>query len=689
MKEINFNRDWLFCFGENVGDEKSIDKTRYSEIGLPHSFGIPYYGKNDFYVGFGCYHKTIAVDSLMLQNKIVLEFGAVFQVAEIYVNGKFVFKHEGGYTAFICDITDFVKIGENDIFVRVNNNWSPIIAPRAGEHTFNGGIYRDVKVLLYPKSHIAWNGAFIKSHKLNDKTTQLEITTETVNCNGLTLKATVLDAENNVVASAEQIVSDSFTTQNIILDSPHLWDTETPYLYTLNLEVGGDFLSTTFGVRYILWDKDKGFFLNGRRVAICGANVHQDHGGWGDATTHDGIKRDIELIKQAGFNFIRGSHYPHHTEFAKECDRQGILFWSENMFWGIGGFGRDGYWDSSAMPVHREQFAPFEASLKQTLAEMIRCNRNSPSIICWSMCNEIYFSRQDVYPAAKALLTRLVDYTRTLDNSRPVAIGGAQRGGFDKFGDIIGFNGDGATLFNNPPKPNMISEYGSIASYRPGKFDFYETKGSAEYYDWRAGRCIWCGFHHGSIADIGNLGIIDLYRLPLKAYYAYRQKQCGIAPPTFAKEGLAHCIKLTADKTEITTDGTTDSYIVARVYDKDGNRISGNFEITFEVVSGGGLLPTGRKMVFNESLKNCFDGACAIEVRAYFAGKTTIKASADGLVCDQLTIEATGDTPYSGQNLSYPIAPPYTRPSLKGVRPRINIMRDRPVTVSSECQQGS
>ena len=91
-------------------------------------------------------------------------------------------------------------------------------------------------------------------------------------------------------------------------------------------------------------------------------------------------------------NFIRGSHYPHHTYFAEECDRQGILFWSENCFWGTGGPKEEGYWTASAYPVHEEDENAFEESCKNTLAEMIRANRNHPSIIVWSMCNEPFFT---------------------------------------------------------------------------------------------------------------------------------------------------------------------------------------------------------------------------------------------------------------------------------------------------------
>ena len=186
--------------------------------------------------------------------------------------------------------------------------------------------------------------------------------------------------------------------------------------------------------------------MNGGHYNIIGANVHQDHAGWGDAVTRAGIARDVKLIKDCGMNFIRGSHYPHHTHFSAECDKQGLLFWSELCFWGIGGANTEGYWASSAYPVREEDKEEFEASCMMALQEMIRTNRNHPSIISWSMSNEPFFSDDEVMDDARALTVRLVEESHRLDPSRPASVGGAQRQGFDVLGDIAGYNGDGASL---------------------------------------------------------------------------------------------------------------------------------------------------------------------------------------------------------------------------------------------------
>lgn len=683
--ERYINREWYFAYGIASGAEKAKEFNGMTEIGLPHTFTLPYYGADEFYIGYGVYGKYLNISKEYIGNRIILEFGAVFQVAEVYINGEHVKTHKGGYTAFIVDISDKVNAGINNLFVRVNNIWSPTIAPRAGEHTFCGGIYRDVKLIVTNNSYIDWYGVAITTPHITDKLAEVAVSVDTVNCYGMQLETIVYDIDGNAVAQAMQIVDDDTTVCNLTVESANLWSPEQPYLYTLVVNVGEDSTAINFGVRSIKWDKDKGFYLNGKRYLLQGANVHQDHGGWGDAVTHTGIARDISIMKDCGMNMIRGSHYPHHTVFAEECDRQGILFWSENVFWGIGGFVDEGYWDCSAMPTKKEYYSEFEQSLKQTLFEMIKTNRNHPSIIAWSMGNEIFFSAKGVLVDAKAMVARLVEFCHKLDTSRMAAIGGVQREGFDTIGDIAGYNGDGAVLFKNPTLPNIVAEYGSIPSYRPGKFSLNFTKGSEETYPWRAGRAIWCGFHHGSIANIGNLGIVDLYRLPLNAWYAYREKLCGICPPQEKKRGVPTALRITADKLMIQNDGLDDTHILIEAIDARGNLVACDIEVTLSVVSGGGLLPCGQSMVFNHANKSFFDGACAIELRGYYAGGTKIVASALGLQSCEIDIGICGAEEYDGRVISLPQEPTFAhRKKNKGV----DIIALRPVIVTSEQQRG-
>ena len=129
---ILWNRDWKFMHGyfpDAAGAE--FDDSEWYDIGLPHSFGIPYFMEKDFYVGYGCYRKRLYIEKAWLGRRILLEFQGVFQETEIYVNGSLTGTHKGGYTAFVTDITDAVTTGENIVFIRVNNLWNPRLAPRA------------------------------------------------------------------------------------------------------------------------------------------------------------------------------------------------------------------------------------------------------------------------------------------------------------------------------------------------------------------------------------------------------------------------------------------------------------------------------------------------------------------------------------------------------------------------------
>ena len=142
----NINRAWKYYKGDLANaSSPNVDDSEWENIGLPHSFSIPYFLSKDFYVGYGWYRKTFVVEKTELTNKKnFLEFEGVFQEAEVFVNGMLAGTHKGGYTGFSIDISDLLTVGKNLVAIRVKNLWRPDLAPRAGEHTFSGGIYRNV-----------------------------------------------------------------------------------------------------------------------------------------------------------------------------------------------------------------------------------------------------------------------------------------------------------------------------------------------------------------------------------------------------------------------------------------------------------------------------------------------------------------------------------------------------------------
>lgn len=690
-EERLLNNDWKFAYGSYTPQDMP-DLEGWSDVGIPHSFGIPYFMENEFYVGYGTYQREVVLSEEDVKKRILLEFLGVFQEAEIFWNGKPAGSHKGGYTPFIVELTDSALVGKNQLLVRVNNFWNPRLAPRAGEHQFNGGIYRDVQLLLTERDCVDWMGTFVKTDSLTGDRAELSVETtvriEQTEGKQVSLESVIWFGQEELSVSRMLLENKPLqnVTQSFSLEGVKTWSPEAPWLYELvsRVLVDGeekDCYRTSFGIRTVRFDKDKGFFLNGRHTKVLGANVHQDHAGWADAVTHSGITRDIKRIKDCGMNFIRGSHYPHHPFFAEECDRLGVMFWSELCFWGTAGAKKDGYWTSSGYPVHTEDQAPFEESCLRMLEEMILVNRNHPSIIIWSMCNEPFFSEQSVWEPAKALIRRLVARSHELDSTRPAAVGGAQRGGFDVLGDVAGYNGDGASLFPDPGFPNFVSEYGSTVAFRPGEADPRYTDGVEQDFAWRSGKALWCGFHHGSIlGNMGAMGMIDYYRLPLNTWYWYRKELKGIPFPPERKKGTPKYLRLTSDVAQFAAKGQEDAWLYAEVLDADLRPLSNELEVTLTVISGDGIFPTGKAITFRPEDNSFLDGQCAIEFRSYYGGDNIIEASAKGLESARIHIRAVG-TPRV-RTLVPMTLPPYLTPQPTNEE-EYNLAVDKPVFASS------
>ncbi len=674
----NFNAEWRFRLGDTPqAQEAGFDDSSWQPVGTPHSFGVPYFQASQFYTGYGWYRKRLTVPETWRGRRIALEFEGVFQDAEVFVNGIPIGRHRGGYTGFSIDITTAAKVGENIIAVRVNNLWDPTLAPRAGEHVFQGGIYRDVWLVTTGPVHVPWYGTRVTTPELSEKSGRVAIETEVRNDSGkpvsVALRTAVLDPDGKVVTvmndGAGRLDAGALGTVSQLskpIISPSLWSPETPVLYkavTTVLANGRavDRYETEFGFRWFEWTADRGFFLNGKHRYFKGANVHQDQAGWGDAVSNRAMERDVQMMKDAGFDFIRGSHYPHDPHFTDATDRIGMLFWSEAPFWGIGGFGPDGSWMSSAYPVDPKHWRGFEESLKQQLTEMIRIARNHPSVIVWSMSTEPFFSAGEVMPEVRRFLKELVALSHQLDPTRPAAIGGAQRGEIDKLGDIAGYNGDGAALFPDPGIPNVVSEHGSPMFDRPGPYeapwgDLVNTPGAekgAEYswrLPWRSGEAVWAGFDHGSIVGrrFGSMGVVDYSRLPKRSYYWFRNAYRGIAPPEWPEAGELAGLRLTSSSPVIErADGTDDVHLVVTVVDAQGRALSNSPPVTLSIESGPGELPTGRTIRFApDSDIPIRDGQAAITIRSWQSGKSLIRASSPGLKDAVLTIETMGGPPF-------------------------------------------
>ena len=679
MREYRLlNNNWKFTYGDKVGASPD-EINRWQDIGLPHSFGIPYFMEKEFYLGYGTYSKWFELSKEDCKKRILLKFFGAFQKAVVVLNGKQIGEHRGGYTPFLVELTGNIRPGQNHLIVCVDNLWDATLAPRGGEHQFNGGIYRDMQLILTAYDYIEEDGVFVQTTQLKKEKdswhAELKIGTQVhaseksdlSEFDSMMLETCICEGKEVLARSVEPLVmGNSEICQSISLTGITPWSPDTPKLYIVVSRVlcNGiecDCVRTSVGIRTVRFDKDEGFFLNGEHFSILGANVHQDHAGWADAVTRSGIRRDIQMIKECGMNTIRGSHYPHHPYFAQVCDEKGILFWSEMCFWGTGGDKQEGYWTASAYPPNESDQTAFEKSCLDQLEEMICTQRNHPSIICWSMCNEVFFTDAPVKDKAKELIRKMVERSHELDPSRPAAVGGAQRDGFDVLGDLAGYNGDGAALYHDPGFPSLVSEYGSSIETRPGKFEPRFTDGTEIDYPWRSGKILWCGFHHGSIFDgMGSMGMIDYYRLPLACWSWYREHLAGKSAPKPKKEGTPFQIRLSSDVNRFRANGQEDAWICAELLDQEGNPISNEIELTFTVEKGDGIFPTGKTITFSPEKKNMLDGLAAIEFRSWYGGENVICATADGVKSAKICIFADGEPKPKNTVLNPMLPPPYT-----------------------------
>jgi beta-galactosidase len=698
----NFNQSWKFKRADvSSAEATTFDDSSWGNVGLPHSFSLPYFMSSKFYVGYGWYRKHFTVPSSWSGKSVFLEFQAAFDQAQIYVNGKQVGQHIGGYNGFSIDVTSAIKTGDNVVAVRLNNNWNAQLPPITGDHTFQGGLYRNVFVVVTDPLHVAWYGTWVttptlatnsgSSSTVNIKTEVRNDRTTAVNA---TLKTDIVDSSGKVVTtiSSQQPIDPgktvTFDQTTPALSNPALWHPDHPTMYQalsyLSDDTGTvDTFTTPFGFRWISWTADKGFFLNGSHYWIQGGNVHQDHAGWGIGVSDSALVRDVKMVKDAGMNFIRGSHYPKAPAFADACDQLGILFWSENCFWGGFGGGPGGWSYSGAYPSTSADFDAYDNNVLASLTDMIRIHRNHPSIIAWSTGNEDFFNGGGPADRVIALLKKEVALIHQLDpapTGRPAAIGGAQSkiGGTEPgpLGDVAGYNGDGVG-YDNPGIPNMVSEYGSTVnvlrpgSYDPGWGNLTVTNGMPAQPAWRSGASKWCIFDYGSQmgTTYQNTGIVDNFRIPKRSYYWYRNTYAKVAPPTWPTSGTPAGLKLTASTTTLTAvDGTQDAWLLVTVVDASGKPISNNVTVTLAVTSGPGEFPTGPSITFTPGTAKpasdiaILDGQAAIEFRTYYSGTSVITASSAGLSSATVTITSQGspafvegqtppaDTrPYTGQ----------------------------------------
>ncbi|MBO4463591.1 MAG: DUF4982 domain-containing protein [Prevotella sp.] len=354
--------------------------------------------------GKGEYRKTFKTpDAAMVR----LHFEGVYQKAEVFVNGQKAGQHAYGYTPFTVDITQNLfkdKKKDNEVVVKVDNSEQPNCRWYSGS-----GIYRHVWLQTMPALHIAENGVFVTTHEVADGKATIMVEVAVENASDELRNATVVVGSRQMMVTLPAHEKKTVTTSYTIKD-PQLWSPETPYLYTTDVElkekgVTIDSKQVKHGVRTFSYDAENGFVLNGQPMLINGACLHHDDGVLGAMAFDAAEIRKVRLMKEAGFNLIRTAHNPTTRAFLDACDSIGMLVIGEAF---------DG-WRTAKNPYDYSTL--IDSCYKEDIRAMVQRDRNHPSIICWSIGNEV-IERKDirVVTTARNLKKAILEW----DNTRPV-----------------------------------------------------------------------------------------------------------------------------------------------------------------------------------------------------------------------------------------------------------------------------
>ncbi|MGH7450712.1 MAG: glycoside hydrolase family 2 protein, partial [bacterium] len=415
------NRDWDYL-EESIESVSELGKNHFiwQKIDLPHTWNrfdatdnVPGYRREASW-----YRKSVHVPQFDENTVFRLYFEGVNISSEVYVNGKKAGTHVGGYVGFTLDISDHIKPGaSNEILVRADNSINPNIIPsQKSDFIIFGGMTRDVWLQVLPPVFV--DRVHIKTPAVSSERAATELSIQLENAwpqaQPVALEFVIVSPDGKIVArkSIGQITaagSSNFSFKMPELRAPKLWSPETPHLYTLKIKAQSgryeDEVIERFGYRWFEFKEHGPFYLNGKRLLLRGTHRHEDYAGYGNAMPDSLHRRDMQMIKELGANFVRLAHYPQDPEVYRACDELGLLVWDE-LPWCRGGMGG----------------TEWKANTKRLLIEQINQNFNHPSIILWSLGNEMYwlpdFPGGDHPDSLKQFVGELNDLAHQLDPGR-------------------------------------------------------------------------------------------------------------------------------------------------------------------------------------------------------------------------------------------------------------------------------
>ena len=578
----SINDSWRFIKEDVSGAVNSdFNDSLWQKVNLPHTWNsIDAYTSRQYFRGIGWYRKELNLTKKYADKKLFISFEGVFLKADVFVNGKLVGQHKGGYTAFSFDISDYVTIpGKNTVSVKVDNSKKLDLPPISGDYTMFGGIYRDVYLISTNKIHFdqinfGTNGVFVDAPIVNNNEATVSIkgaiSNQSDENRNLILLSKIIDNSGNLITEIKSKIkvnagaTTNFQQASKKLNNPNLWSPENPYLYSVQTSILSDeknpvqydLQQNPLGLRWFRFSSDSGFQLNGKYLKLIGAARHQDFMGLGNALDNDLNRRDIELLKAMGGNFIRISHYPQDPVVLEMCDKLGIVVWEETPL-------GNNFYDSKEL----------KTTCISSLIEMIRQNYNHPSVVIWGYMNEIGLGTAKLTDKEKqkTIFTITAQFAKELDSivhaedkyrlsaiaqnsggkdyyldygmsTTPNVIGwntyyGWYKGNFNQFGDFMDKMHD-----ETPNIISMISEYGAggdarLHSLHPEQFDFsiewqqqYHESYLNQIFDRKfiSGAAVWnfidfnAASRQESMPHINNKGLLYNNRTPKDVYFLYQ-----------------------------------------------------------------------------------------------------------------------------------------------------------------------
>lgn len=562
-EHLSFDKGWLFTLADSAGMWKAdYADAHWRSLNLPHDWAI----EGDFSPGnpsgasggalpggIGWYRKHFSLNPHEKYDRFTITFDGVYMNSTVYINGHPLGTRPYGYSTFEYDLTPYInRKGDNVIAVKVDNSDQP------NSRWYSGcGIYRHVWLTkTMKKAYIPQWGQYVSTTPQGDVRVKTDFAASG-NRMKLFVRNTIYDAAGKIVAKSK-----GDQEQKLQVKNPHLWDIGKGYLYTVKSELvlNGkvvDVATTTTGFRDVKFNARKGFFLNGRNIKLNGVCEHHDFGCLGAAVNEDAMHRKLTILRNMGVNAIRSSHNPPAPELLNMCDSMGILVMDESF----------DMWRRKKSNGDYARF--FDEWHKRDLSDLVKRDRNHPSIIMWSIGNEIpeQWSKEGV-----EIAKHLQDICHQYDPSRPVTQGmdraeAALKSGFAQAMDVPGFNYRVHKYNKNieqlPQGFLLGSETASTVSsrgvykfpvvvqnkdknpYPDGQCSSYDTEYCSwsnlpdddwkmqDDYSWVIGEFVWTGYDYlGEPTPYDEywpsrssyFGICDLAGLPKDRYYMYRAR---------------------------------------------------------------------------------------------------------------------------------------------------------------------